>query len=108
MSDRAARTVFIALLLSSSAVAEQLFDPMRPYSRAALPVVAGNKAPAGFALSAIVYSPDRRVAVINGEPVAEGQKIGGATVRSIERGKVQLDYRGKTVNLKLSTLRKSK
>lgn len=107
MSDVSARVIVMAMLLAGSAVAEQLYDPMRPYRQAA-PVVSGDSSKVGFSLSAIVYSPDRRVAVINGEPVAEGHKISGATVRRIERGRVELDYQGKSVNLKLSTLRTAK
>ncbi len=83
------------------AAADGLSDPMRPYTpRIKVERSVGGKA---FVLSAILYSAQRRVAIVNGQPVSEGQKVNGARVKNIQRGKVELVVDGEILKLALST-----
>lgn len=52
-------------------------------------------------LESVLVSDTRKVAVINGQVVAEGEKIGGARVVSIGKDKVRLLKSGKTISLTL-------
>jgi len=97
----------VAVLLFATANAEVLYDPMRPYSPQ-LPIESSVSGGRGFALSAILYSPKRRVAVVNGRPVSEGERVNGATVRRIGRGRVELELDGEILRLTLGTSRKTK
>ena len=97
------RTTFaIFLMLPLVAHGENLTDPMRPSD--AEP--ARSEAPAAAAryeLSAILYSPDRRVAIVNGRSVREGQRVGRARVARIRRGRVELDLGDRRLTLALAT-----
>ncbi len=79
--------------------AEVLRDPTRPYSAA--PVVTtptGARAIAkatGFSVTAILVSKKRRVAIVNGKRVSEGDKVDGATVVKILADRLRLDLDGK-------------
>ena len=95
----------VTALLLATASADELYDPMRPYTPDA-PIERSAGSP-GFALSAILYSPSRRVAVVNGRPVSVGDKVNGARVRRIDRGEVQLELGGKVLKLTLGN-RKTK
>ena len=96
----------VAALLLATASADELVDPMRPYTPdTPIERSAGGR---NFALSAILYSADRRVAVVNGQPVSEGQKVNGARVRLIGRGRVELELNGEVLKLELGTQRKTK
>lgn len=52
-------------------------------------------------LESILYSEDRRVAVINGKALVEGEKLGNARVITIGRDSVRVQQSGKIVYLKL-------
>ena len=76
----------LLLLLPMSVGATGLQDPTRPpqsVSVSARPTVKSVPAPV-FSLSSILISAQRRVAVINGLSVAEGDRIERATVKRIE------------------------
>lgn len=93
----------LALVLALPVGAETLYDPMRPHSARA-PVSVRTPPPsvsAGFELTAILFSPDRRVAVINGKPVSEGERVGAARVTRIAPGQVELETGGKILRLAL-------
>jgi MSHA biogenesis protein MshK len=78
-------------LAGSSAIAAPLPDPTRPLVGSAEPTrVAPAPAATVWDLSAIIFSPERRIAMINGQPVAEGERIGGARVVKIAVGGVLL------------------
>lgn len=88
-------------LLTQVAVAETLTDPMRPWHAAPAAIterVAGMR----YELSAILYSPERRVAIVNGRAVSEGERIGNARVSRIRRGRVELDTGERTLTLALA------
>jgi hypothetical protein len=82
------------LLLAATARGAEpaMHDPTQPFRAAA----AGESgAPATgpqprFRLTAVLVSPTRRVAVVNGKAVPEGQQIGGAEVLRIDGRSVQL------------------
>ncbi|VAW76256.1 hypothetical protein MNBD_GAMMA15-1610 [hydrothermal vent metagenome] len=86
----------LALLLSSNALA--LNDPTRP-TDPALYFGGGNAG--GWALQSILLSDDRRIAIINGKRVREGERIGSARVARIRKSHVVLKTRGRTLNLQL-------
>lgn len=71
--------------------AQSLSDPTRPsgYSAAA-PLEAAPLDTPTPVLSSVMVSPGRRVAVIDGEVVREGGRIGKFQVLSIDAGRVRL------------------
>ena len=78
-----------ALLLSPLLQAGSPSDPMRPplpdrnsvQSKPALPA---------YRLDSIIIASDRRLAIINGRMLAEGERIGSAQVERIEATRVTL------------------
>jgi hypothetical protein len=91
--------------------AEVLRDPTRPYAVApvATPTTASAVAKGtGFSVTAILVSKKRRVAIVNGKRVSEGDKVDGATVVKILADRLRLDLDGKefTTRLPPDALRK--
>ena len=89
-----------ALLIVSvaAAAAEELpvRDPMRPYGRdagAAVGTAAATNGPR-FALTGVVLSSARRVAILNGKPYQQGESVDGAEIVAIESHAVRLSDRG--------------
>ena len=77
--------------------AELLRDPTRPYSaRAVVPSSVGS-----FVVSAIFVSKDRRVAIVNGQRVIEGDQIDGATVIEILADSLRINFHGKEISTRL-------
>jgi len=77
---------------------EALRDPTRPYS-----LVKGIRASSpDFVVNAIIISPQRRVAIVNGRRVAVGGSLGAATVTAIEKDHLVLDARGKRIKAYLN------
>jgi MSHA biogenesis protein MshK len=81
-------------LCVSGAVAAQdarLVDPTRP-PQATSPAPGSDQArPApGPQLQSVLISPNRRVAVINGQTVRQGDRVGDATVVKIDESSVHL------------------
>lgn len=78
-----------------TAQAQALADPTRPaqYHPAA--------AQAKLNLQSILFGNSRRVAVINGKALTEGERIGGARILSISKDMVRLKRGDKIVRLKL-------
>ncbi len=97
-------TIFVisATLLCATfqdARAELLRDPTRPYTPRP-PVI---KSVASFSVSAVFISKDRRIAIVNGQRVTEGDQINGATVTEILPDQVLLNVHGKKVTALLQT-----
>lgn len=93
-----AERLTLALALLAAGVpgfAQGLADPTRPPSATA---AAGDAAPesAGTQLQSVLISPHRRLAVINGQTVALGAKVGDATLVRIAETSVVLK-RGDTL-----------
>jgi hypothetical protein len=79
---------------------ETLRDPTRPYD--ATSVVAstdggGGKVTSSFRVTAIFTSDMRRVAVVNGQRVSEGDHVDGATVVEIFADSLRLNHGGKAI-----------
>jgi len=69
-------------------------DPMQPFRFVAGPGgVAGSAAPR-FALTAVLISPTRRVAIVNGKPYECGEIVNGAEVVRIDPDAVHLREHG--------------
>lgn len=88
-------TALVAVVVSTSAVAEVFSDPTRPpaaFIQAAAPAstAATGTPAAGPVLQSVMISPQRSVATINGQAVVVGDKVGDATVARIGETEVVL------------------
>ena len=94
-------TVTAALLLgiAPTANAEPDRDPTRPYSAQA--VVSPGSRTTAFNVSAILVSKVRRVAIVNGQRVTEGDSINGAIVIEINKDALRLNLNGKELTMRL-------
>lgn len=102
---RLANTCCMALGLIASTgqatgVTTMLTDPTRPYS-AGRHEHQQTRAAGTFVLNSTLVSSQRRVAVINGLHVTEGETIGGATVIEIQKQYVLLQAPDKRITLNL-------
>ena len=92
-----------ALLCAGSWVtASTLADPTRPADTALFSTnqeftAASN----GWVLNSTLVATDRRVAVINGQHVSEGESVDSATVLHIRKMDVLIQSGGKRITLKL-------
>lgn len=93
-----------ALLAVAGAGAAQsgLGDPMRPTSLDE-PVPLEKAAQSGprWRLQSTLVSDSRRLAVINGRTVAQGERIEGAMVREVRQGGVTLEVEGRRIELRV-------
>lgn len=93
----------VAMLMAAGvATAQQgLGDPTRPTSMTE-PEPA-RKAGSGprWRLQSTLVADSRRLAVINGRTVSQGERIDGATVREVRPGSVTLDVEGRRVELRV-------
>lgn len=86
------RTLLFVLLwnLVCAAVSGQesgvFADPMMPYGQAD----SGTEPPPSYRLSGTLISPSGRVAIVNGRPSREGDRVDGAEILSIETRAVHL------------------
>lgn len=96
----AVSTLLIVIPLYANAQ-DILRDPTRPYG-AKLSVPAGPSATGSsvttYDVTAIFTSDSRRVAVVNGQRVIEGDQVDGATVTEILADSLSLDVHGKVIN----------
>jgi hypothetical protein len=94
-------TVCLAAALPVSyAVGQEkpLQDPMRPAVRA--PGGAAGTAATRLRLEGIVIAASRRLALIDGEFLEEGQRIHGVSIERIDRESVTVRRNGQTVVLR--------
>jgi type II secretory pathway component PulC len=78
-------------------------DPFRPVDQYTRPRV-GNHSEStslAWALAGIIYSDKSPIALVNSHMVGVGDKIDSATVVSIDRESITLEYQGRTITLKL-------
>ena len=99
-----------AMLLAAPLLANAqdiLRDPTRPfYARAVSPAPGTGSSGGGVAsydVTAIFTSDLRRVAVINGQRVVEGDQVDGATVIEILADSLRLNVRGNVVTTRVLT-----
>lgn len=92
-----AATLAAALLLLAAATRAQDVppprDPMQPFGRGVAGVGSVAAAPR-FALTAVLISSARRVAIVNGKPYQHGEIVDGAEVVRIEPNAVLLRQHG--------------
>jgi hypothetical protein len=91
---RCALIVAGVLVAATAARAEDapVRDPMQPYRFAAGP--GGSVAAPRFALTAVLISPTRRVAIVNGRPYERGESVSGAEIVRIDADAVHLREHG--------------
>ncbi|MDT8283772.1 MAG: hypothetical protein RQ982_13310, partial [Gammaproteobacteria bacterium] len=67
-----------------------------------------SKSPAvkksGWQVNEILFSGERRVAIVNNVAVVIGDHINGAKIVDIKSGHVVLKYKDKTINARLKTM----
>jgi MSHA biogenesis protein MshK len=93
---------FVLATLVTAALAQPLSDPTRPPNVSNAPTgeqVLDSETPRQ--LQSILFSRNRKVAVINGETVPLGGKVGEAVVAKITESEVVLRYPDRTETLKL-------
>lgn len=94
MDAHLTRAAFLALALAGlvalPAIAQSVVDPTRPAGGAPVPSGQSLAAPAGPHLQSVLVSPQRRVAIINGETVTVGDMVGEARVVRILESEVVL------------------
>jgi len=100
--------VVAALLLApvlAGAQEETLRDPTRPYfakSVATTTTATGTTtAVTGFSVTAIFTSEKRRIAIVNGQRVAEGDLVDGASVVEIRADALRLNFQGKAITTRV-------
>ena len=92
VNGRAAAS-FVALLglgLAMPCIAQALVDPTRPPYLGALPEAQATETAATPVLQAILLSPERRFAFIDGKGVQVGDAVGEAKIVAIEMDRVKL------------------
>jgi hypothetical protein len=84
--------VLALLVLAGAARAAEpaLHDPTEPFRPSASGVASGRAPAPRFRLTAVLISPTRRVAIVNGKPLQEGQSVAGAEIVKIDARSVQL------------------
>ena len=92
-----------ALLGTGSLVtASTLSDPTRPANAALSSTNSGYMAGnSGWVLNSTLVATDRRVAVINGQQVSEGESVDNATVLHIRKMNVQIQSGEQRITLRL-------
>ncbi len=96
-----AAVLLIAPMLANAQ--ETLRDPTRPYSARSVASTGGSgsgggsKVASSFKVTAIFTSEMRRVAVVNGQRVSEGDQVDGATVVEILADRLRLNQGGKAI-----------
>lgn len=116
---------FVLLLLSvivlSPTAAADFFDPMQPpafalnkfrleknkNTRPAKSAQSNSKKPVPWVLSSILYSKQRKHAIINNTLVKKGDVIKGAKLVRLSPDSVRLLTKGKTIDLSLGSRFKS-
>lgn len=103
MSRAANAAAAAALLLAVLPVAAQqaLGDPTRPTSRAEPGAARAVESGPRWRLQSTLVADTRRLAVINGRTVAQGERIEGALVREVRQEGVTLEIGDKRVELRV-------
>lgn len=101
--------VIMMLMVASFATParDDVRDPTRPPTQAEINawfgtgVDSGKQAP--FQLQSILLASQRRIAIIDGQRLREGERIDNAEVRLIEAGRVVLQRDGERIELNIDT-----
>lgn len=90
----------VALGVARNAAANEP-DPTRPPDATDLVAMAIDTGPEGFDLRAILFASGRRIAIVNGRRVIEGDTVADARVERIDARKVRLVRASETIELEL-------
>jgi MSHA biogenesis protein MshK len=90
-----------ALLTALPVFGSALIDPTRPAGQGSTATVRAHTAHSDWTLDSTLVAPDRRVAVINGKRVSEGETVDGARVIQIRKLEVLIQAAGKRKTLQL-------
>ena len=82
----------LGMACAARAQSAPLVDPTRPPIPEPERALDAAAKPVGPQLQSVLISPSRRVAVINGNPLTVGAKLGDATVVAISEGAVVLKH----------------
>lgn len=85
-----------------NAGAADLRDPTKPAYYSAGDNSFIQQLKQGYKLSSVIVGASRRTAVINGERVKEGERVGDALVRGIDQSSVRLEVQGAQFRIALS------
>lgn len=96
-----ASALLLVLVATQSAAEPPERDPMRPFGRIEGVEFSTAAAPR-FTLTAVVISPTRRVAVINGKPCLPGDVVNCAELVAIEHDSVRMRDRNGDVVISLA------
>ena len=99
--DRKSNVAALLLFSVLAGSVHALTDPTRPTDPGSYFGSAESHADRDWFLQSILSSPQRRIAVINGTRVREGDQIGSARVVRIHDSHVLLNSRGRTLTLHL-------
>ncbi len=91
------KPIILSSLLVVSMLAWSLEDPTRPSSYRSV-----GKKEDGLRLESILFSESRKVAVINGNVLSEGDVMGSTKIIRIGKNSVVVSDNGNSVTLKLS------
>ncbi|MCP4299333.1 MAG: hypothetical protein GY783_02000 [Gammaproteobacteria bacterium] len=100
MRDQVWNLAVIVLLTCVASVClgdELLRDPTRPYTASERIAAVAPR----FVVNAIIVSPERQVAIVNGQRVGIGGSVDNATVISIDKDKLILEINGKRQTARL-------
>jgi hypothetical protein len=94
-------TVSLLFALAASGAEPVVHDPMQPYR-----AVDGVRGPGAeplprFRLTAVLISPTRRVAIVNGKPYTEGAHVNGAQITRIDPQSIELNDGGEELVIHL-------
>ena len=90
----------LILFAAQTQAGDTLTDPTRPWKSAGYHKQQ-TRSTASYTLNSTLVSRARRVAVINGQHVSEGEAVGNATVVRIGKYDVLLQSPNRQINLKL-------
>ncbi len=98
--------VFLLAPVLAGAQEETLRDPTRPYfaksvATTTTTATGTTTAVTGFRVTAIFTSEKRRIAIVNGQRVAEGDLVDGASVVEIRADALRLNFQGKAITTRV-------
>ncbi len=96
-------TCFVVSVANAYAV--KMEDPLRPPEyRSVKPSKSKSVKKTGWHINEILFSGERRVAIVNNVAVTIGDSVNGARVVDIKPGHVVLKYKDKIINARLQTV----
>ncbi len=104
MSLRTGTRIALALYATLAALplpGSALIDPTRPASYGQAAAAHASESRRGWTLDSTLVAPDRRVAVINGKRVSEGESVDGARIIEIRKLDVLIQADGRRITLQL-------